>query len=106
MVNSVELPVSWSLDDFPHFEYFRGGGLSNATGVLENWLGDFEFMRSEEEEGVLTYTCHPFVIGRGHRMRMLEQLLVGLAERGAQFVTAEAAVQRYLENGRSAAGGA
>ena len=93
----VELPISWSLDDFPHFEYFRGAGLQNANGVLENWLGDFDFMASEYQEGVLTYTCHPFVIGRGHRMRMLEQLLTGLAQRGAQFVTAESAVARYRD---------
>ena len=31
-----ELPISWSADDFPHFEYFRGGGLSAADNVLRN----------------------------------------------------------------------
>ena len=43
----VELPVSWSLDDFPNFESFRGAGLKPATGVFENWLGDFDWLARE-----------------------------------------------------------
>jgi hypothetical protein len=58
----------------------------NASSVLENWLADFEYMTATESFGILTYTCHPFVIGRGHRMMMLEKLVKGLvamdAERG------------------------
>ena len=87
-----ELPISWSTDDFPHFEYFRGGGLNNAGHVLDNWLGDFAYMRETVDWGVLTYTLHPFVIGRGHRMKMLRNLLERLKSDGAVFVTAEQAV--------------
>jgi peptidoglycan/xylan/chitin deacetylase (PgdA/CDA1 family) len=90
----LELPISWSLDDFPHFEYLvdRTGvrpGLQNASGVLENWFGDFDYMAREADWGVLTYTMHPYVIGRGHRLLMLEKLIAGLAERGAVFLTME-----------------
>ncbi len=92
----VELPVSWSLDDFPHFEYFRGGGLQIARHVLENWLGDFRFMAREMDWGVLVYTFHPFVIGRGHRMLMLEELILELRELGAEFVRARDAVVEFL----------
>ena len=91
----VELPISWSLDDFPHFEYFRGGGLMNASSVLENWLGDFRFMQSATDWGVLTYTFHPFVIGRGHRMLMFEQLIIELSKLGATFITAEKACELF-----------
>lgn len=91
----LELPISWSLDDFPHFEYFRGGGLRPATGVLENWIGDFDYMQKNADWGVLTYTCHPFVIGRGHRMLMLENLIHQLKEKGASFVTAEQAIETF-----------
>lgn len=90
-----ELPVSWSADDFPHFEYFRGSGLRAASGVLENWLGDFLYMRDNAPWGVMTYTLHPFVIGRGHRLRMLDELLSALKQAGAQFVTAEQALNHY-----------
>ncbi len=90
-----ELPISWSLDDFPHFEYFRGNGLRSTPDVFTNWLDDFTYMQEEEPRGVLTYTLHPFVIGRGHRMRMLRSLLSSLRDLGAQFVTAERAISLF-----------
>jgi peptidoglycan/xylan/chitin deacetylase (PgdA/CDA1 family) len=96
----IEMPISWSLDDFPHFEFLRlptsvTPGLMNASGVLENWLDDFEYMRRTCEWGILTYTCHPYVIGRGHRMLMLERLIDGLREKGAVFMTLDGAAREY-----------
>ncbi len=90
-----ELPISWSVDDFPHFEYFRGGGLQSGNDVFANWLDDYLYMRDNYDEAVLTYTLHPFVIGRGHRIRMLERLIIELADNGAQFVTCEAAISHW-----------
>jgi peptidoglycan/xylan/chitin deacetylase (PgdA/CDA1 family) len=40
---------------------------------------------------VLTYTMHPYVIGRGYRMLALEDLVEKLAKEGATFLTMEAA---------------
>ena len=102
----VEMPISWSLDDYPHFEFVRTPtsilpGLSAASGVLENWVNDFTYMTRQLEWGVITYTCHPFVIGRGHRMMMLERLIQALTERGAVFATIEEAAREY--RGRRAA---
>ena len=96
----IEMPISWSLDDFPHFEYLRlpnslAPGLANAGHVLENWVRDFEYMQRTEPWGILTYTMHPFVIGRGHRMMMLEGLISALQERGARFTTMEDAAQAF-----------
>jgi peptidoglycan/xylan/chitin deacetylase (PgdA/CDA1 family) len=96
----VEMPVSWSLDDFPVFEYMRsaGGvlpGLMNADLVLHNWLADFAYMRMHLEWGIITYTFHPHVIGRGHRMLMLEQLIHALRDDGAEFMTMAEAVEAY-----------
>lgn len=93
----IELPISWSLDDYPHFEWVRGGGLHNAGGVYENWLDDFLYMQENIEDGVLTYTCHPSVIGRGHRLKMLQRLIERLLELGARFVTAETAVAELAQ---------
>jgi peptidoglycan/xylan/chitin deacetylase (PgdA/CDA1 family) len=97
----VELPISWTLDDYPHFEFLRAGnavlpGLMNAGDVLGNWLDDFRYMTRTADWGVLTYTCHPYVIGRGHRMLMLERLVEGLTEMGAVFLTMEEAVDEFL----------
>jgi peptidoglycan-N-acetylglucosamine deacetylase len=98
----VEMPISWSLDDHPHFEYFRTDkvtlpGLRAASGVLENWFDDFDYMTREYEWGVITYTCHPYVIGRGHRMLMLERLIERLKARAAAFVTMEDAAREWLK---------
>jgi peptidoglycan-N-acetylglucosamine deacetylase len=91
----IEMPISWSLDDFPHFEFFRTQGLMATSGVLQNWIDDFEYMTREEEWGILTYTCHPYVIGRGHRMMMLERLIEALIKLGAVFATMEEAARGY-----------
>jgi peptidoglycan-N-acetylglucosamine deacetylase len=80
LVDLVEMPVSWNLDDFPHFEYIRlenrlAPGLSAASKVEEIWRDEFTYMYAEAPGGVLTITMHPQVIGRGHRMLMLERVI-------------------------------
>ena len=105
----VECPVSWSLDDFPHFEYFRFDngilpGLMNASLVFENWINEFRYMRSNYDWGIITYTFHPHVIGRGHRMIGLEKMIDIMKSEGAEFVKMEEAVSEYkirYPNGRS-----
>jgi peptidoglycan-N-acetylglucosamine deacetylase len=100
----IEMPISWTLDDYPHFEFVRTntsilGGLKPASGVLENWYDDFDYMTRIMEWGVITYTCHPYVIGRGHRMLMLERLIDKLRARGAVFLTMEDAAREWLGRG-------
>ena len=96
----IEMPISWSLDDYPHFEFVRTKdsilpGLKNAAGVLENWIDDFVYMKKIMKWGVITYTFHPFVIGRGGRMLILEKLIRKLGEMGASFATLEAAAAQF-----------
>jgi len=108
----VEMPISWSLDDYPAFEFSRSPtgilpGLMNADGVLANWFADFRYMAEHYDWGVITYTFHPHVIGRGHRMIMLETLIGRLQDAGAVFVTMEEAVAEYrakFPGGRSERG--
>ena len=97
----IELPVSWSLDDYPHFEPTRSGGLMNAEAVFDNWFNDFVFMRDEYDFGVMTTTCHPFVIGRGHRMRAFERFIERIRDEGAVFVTCEEACAEYAARTRA-----
>jgi peptidoglycan/xylan/chitin deacetylase (PgdA/CDA1 family) len=96
----IEAPVSWTLDDYPHFEFIRTQtwilpGLMNAHNVLANWMDDFTYLRDNLEWGIITYTFHPFVIGRGHRMIVLEKLIRHLKDGGAVFMTLEDAVAEY-----------
>jgi peptidoglycan/xylan/chitin deacetylase (PgdA/CDA1 family) len=96
----IEMPISWTLDDYPHFEFIRTKdwilpGLMNYNLVLENWINDFLYMQKSLKWGVITYTFHPFVIGRGGRMLMLEKLIKKLKAEDAVFMTLEDAVAEY-----------
>jgi peptidoglycan/xylan/chitin deacetylase (PgdA/CDA1 family) len=98
----IEMPISWSLDDYPHFEFVRTPttvlpGLHSARTVMENWRDEFSYMQQTVEWGVLTYTMHPYVIGRGYRMLALEGLVQDLAAAGAVFMTmADAAAEAQV----------
>ena len=89
----VELPFTWGLDDFPAFEYVtsRAGiqsGLASPNAVYEIWAGDFDYLYDRVGAGVYTLTMHPQVIGRGHRMLMLERLIKHIqSHRGVTFST-------------------
>ncbi len=90
----IEMPISWSLDDYPHFEFVRTPqtvlpGLQSARTVMENWFDEFLYMKRTTEWGVLTYTMHPYVIGRGYRMLALEEFVARLAKEGAVFMPME-----------------
>jgi len=94
----IEMPVSWSLDDFPHFEFLRSKdsllqGLKAGSAVLENWVEDFLYLKESLDWGIITYTFHPFVIGRGHRMRILERLICRIRDEGGEFWTMEDAAE-------------
>lgn len=92
-VDVVEIPFTWGLDDFPAFEYVtsRAGiqqGLASPGAVYEIWSGDFDYLYDRVGAGVYTLTMHPQVIGRGHRLLMLERLVDHIQKhRGVRFAT-------------------
>ncbi|MFB3105213.1 MAG: polysaccharide deacetylase [Pseudomonadales bacterium] len=92
-INIVEVPFAWHLDDHPFFEHTRSRrginpGLADPTRVYEVWRGEFDYLYQRLGEGVYTLTMHPQVIGRGHRLLMLERLLDDIAEHaGVVFKT-------------------
>ena len=92
-IDVVEIPFTWGLDDFPAFEYVtsRAGiqpGLSSPSAVYEIWAGDFDYLHDRLGKGVYTLTMHPQVIGRGHRLLMLERLVRHIRDhQGIEFVT-------------------
>jgi peptidoglycan/xylan/chitin deacetylase (PgdA/CDA1 family) len=94
----IELPISWSLDDHPHFEFFRTPqflmpGLNSARQVMDSWYDEWCYMKKTVDWGILTYTMHPYVIGRGFRMLALEGLIDKLMAEGAEFMTMENAAK-------------
>jgi len=76
----VEVPMSIELTDTPHFMFMYTTivlpGLSSPSKVEKIWQGDFDGLYAEGADAVLVLTGHPQVIGRPHRMHMLERFLL------------------------------
>jgi peptidoglycan-N-acetylglucosamine deacetylase len=94
----VEVPISWTLDDWPQFEPGRLGlgPMSAPSKVEEIWAAELRWAWEHEPGGVLTYTMHPEAIGRMSRIAMLERL-IELAESldGVVFDRLDAVVGRW-----------
>jgi peptidoglycan-N-acetylglucosamine deacetylase len=76
----VEIPVSWSWDDFPQFEFvsaptFSANALASPSKVFEIWSADIAYMVHRVPDGVFDLTMHPQVMGRGHRIMLLENVI-------------------------------
>jgi peptidoglycan-N-acetylglucosamine deacetylase len=61
----VELPVHWRLDDVPYWTR-----LADPRDVLAIWTAEHD-----HADAHITYTIHPELTGRGHRITLLEGLL-------------------------------
>jgi peptidoglycan/xylan/chitin deacetylase (PgdA/CDA1 family) len=96
----VEVPISWALDDWPHFEPSASGdrdGLSAPSKVLEIWTEELNYAYAHAPGGLLTITMHPECIGRGHRMAMLERFIDAAgALDGVVFDRLDRYVERWL----------
>lgn len=94
----VEIPVAWHLDDFPQMEFVPGfsTALNPPSNVEEVWRGDFDWGYANVPGGMIDITMHPQVIGRGHRMLMLERLIRHFREHeGVVFDTLGAVAARW-----------
>jgi len=100
----LEIPVSWTLDDYPALEYVRTSqivmpGLRRPGEVFANWLDDVRYMVEETDDGVCVLTFHPQVMGRGHRMLGLRQLIEDLRALDVRFARMDV-VARAWRTGR------
>jgi peptidoglycan-N-acetylglucosamine deacetylase len=101
----VELPVSWSLDDFPQLEHIvappiLGPASASHAALLTQWLADLEFADEELDGGVFTMTFHPEAVGRGARIRMVEAMIAKGKELGARFLTGREATAAWASAAR------
>jgi peptidoglycan-N-acetylglucosamine deacetylase len=85
----VEVPSAWELTDSAHFLFAFNPkylvGLSAPSKVQEIWTGDFD--GAYEDGGTFVLTMHPQIIGRHHRMRMLERVIQHIqAHENVRFV--------------------
>jgi peptidoglycan/xylan/chitin deacetylase (PgdA/CDA1 family) len=84
-VSLWEFPMCFEFDDWVHFQFnfnpYRNG-TSAPSKVLEIWSEEFNWMHKNIDGGILTVAMHPQVIGRGHRIAMLEKFIRHCANRG------------------------
>ncbi|MDQ8702593.1 polysaccharide deacetylase [Streptomyces sp. LHD-70] len=81
----LELPVHWSLDDWPRYGWnIDTGGNTAAPGELyTSWLAEYTFARAERRHVI--YTMHPEVIGRPQRFVELVRLVEEISRRGGSW---------------------
>ena len=75
----VELPVHWSLDDAPHF-----AATTDPSGLARVWCD--ELALAAREHRPITFTLHPDILGRPHRLDVLARMLDAAQSRGCAAV--------------------
>jgi peptidoglycan/xylan/chitin deacetylase (PgdA/CDA1 family) len=100
----VEIPISWELDDAPYFLFaFRPAyrvGLADPARVFRIWRAEFD--AAYAEGGTVCYTMHPQIIGRQHRLWMLERLIQHVRRfPAARFARAVDVARAYRVGGQS-----
>lgn len=91
----LELPVHWSLDDWPRYGWnIDTGGNTAAPGELySSWLTEYEYARAERRHVV--YTMHPEVIGRPQRFAEFARLVADIAGRPGTWLATLADVAAH-----------
>lgn len=102
-IDLVELPVSWTLDDYPQVEYLKSAagvqpGPKTAREMFEGFFDDFSYMGRWDPDGFHMVTMHPQVLGRGQRMLAFEEYLDSLVSAGATFHTCEEIARSFVKS--------
>jgi peptidoglycan/xylan/chitin deacetylase (PgdA/CDA1 family) len=71
----LELPVHWSLDDWPRFGFGIdfGGNQGDADELRRAWVSELDSARAEERH--TSFLMHPEVIGRPYRLAQVERVI-------------------------------
>lgn len=84
----IEMPIDWSLDDWPYFGLNWNAhhvGLRTPDEVFAVWAAEFDYLYERVGNGVFNLTMHPQIMGRGHRLLMLERLIEHMRRPGVGF---------------------
>jgi peptidoglycan/xylan/chitin deacetylase (PgdA/CDA1 family) len=92
----LELPVHWSLDDWPRFGWSidHGGNVAHPAELLASWHA--EYCAARQERRHVVYTMHPEVIGRAYRLAQVEQLIELMAADGDVYFASLAQVAGHV----------
>ncbi|MFB6148364.1 MAG: polysaccharide deacetylase [Halobacteriales archaeon] len=101
----VELPFHWSTDDAPFFNFNMGpevsyqSGMSSPSTVYDIWSTEFD--ACYDRGLLLNLAMHPQIIGRPHRMEMLEDLIQYMLGHSDVWITTPRAVARHFREQQS-----
>jgi peptidoglycan/xylan/chitin deacetylase (PgdA/CDA1 family) len=98
----LQLPVNWTLDDAPLYWFSLlpplnyGAPYAEPSRVFELWTSEFDTLY--EEGAYYHLTMHPFLTGRGARVRTLERFIqYVLLKPGVKISTAAEVVDMYKQ---------
>jgi peptidoglycan-N-acetylglucosamine deacetylase len=89
----VEVPVSWILDDAPHFWFDAASWtktISTTAHVRALW--EEEFLGIKALGGACVFTMHPQIIGRPSRLAFLDQFISYVTDTPDVWVTTTAQI--------------
>ncbi len=97
-VDLLEFPIDWSQDDAPYYLFFKPpitmAQFHDPREVEHIWRTDMD--GTLDEGGVFTLTCHPSIIGRHHRMAILENLVDHAKRRGDVWAAPLAEIAEHV----------
>jgi peptidoglycan/xylan/chitin deacetylase (PgdA/CDA1 family) len=94
----VEIPVEWIRDDavyFPMDRYTAVRPYASTDAVLKIWTDEFE--GAWTDGGLFQLTMHPHVSGHRSRMRILDDLITHIADRGSVWFATHAQIAEYVK---------
>jgi peptidoglycan/xylan/chitin deacetylase (PgdA/CDA1 family) len=93
----VEIPVSWSLDDWEQYAYlpevFGSGLIEDPAKALSMWSA--ELTESRAAGCCMALTAHPFLSGRLARVRALEDLIESAVQHDDVWIATAEQIARY-----------
>jgi peptidoglycan/xylan/chitin deacetylase (PgdA/CDA1 family) len=96
----IEIPVSWSLDDWEQYAYlpevFGSGLIEDPAKSLSMWAG--ELAESRLAGTCFALTAHPFLSGRLGRLRALEDLIEIMTNTDDVWVTTAADIAAHTRS--------
>jgi peptidoglycan/xylan/chitin deacetylase (PgdA/CDA1 family) len=95
----VELPVHWSLDDFPYYSWgeAKAAVMADPSTVAAIWMSEFRV--ALREGGHVTYTAHPEITGRRSRFEAFQSLVDTIGSTAKVWFATHAEVARLVRAG-------